>query len=137
MDIKDRYYEQIRKSGNRLTDNRKAMIEILENNHLTLKEIQKELQKRGFHNVASVYNNLEFLIKNKIVIELFVNNKKYYDLAMDNPGHSRDSHIHIGLDSGEITEVLAPDIFDYILKHEELDDLDIDNIRIIIQAKKK
>lgn len=138
MDLKETYYSQIRKSGHRLTDNRKAMIEILENQHLTFKEIQAELQKRGFYNVASIYNNLEFLVANKIVIEIFVNNEKYYDMAMDNPGHSRDSHIHIGLkNTGEITEVVAPDIFEYISNHKELKHLSLDSIRIIISAKTK
>lgn len=138
MNLKEKYYDQIRKSGNRLTENRVAMIDILENQHLTFKEIQAELQKRGFYNVASIYNNLDFLVKEKIVIELFVNNEKYYDLAMDNPGHSRDSHIHIGLkDSGEISEIVAPDIFDYIKNHQELKQLNINSIRIMISAETK
>lgn len=138
MNLKEKYYDQIRKSGNRLTENRVAMIDILENQHLTFKEIQAELQKRGFYNVASIYNNLDFLVKEKIVIELFVNNEKYYDLAMDNPGHSRDSHIHIGLqDTGEISEIVAPEIFDYIKEHEKLKHLNINNIRIMISAETK
>lgn len=138
MNLKERYYEQIRRSGHRLTENRKAMIQILENQHLTFKEIQSELQRRGFYNVASIYNNLEFLVSNNIVIEIFVNNEKYYDLAMDNPGHNRDSHIHIGLkDTGEITEIVAPDIFNYIANHKDLNKLKINSIRIIISAENK
>lgn len=138
MDLKETYYHQIRKNGHRLTANRKAMIEILENQHLMFKEIEHELNLRGFYNVASIYNNLEFLVKEKIVIELFINNKKYYDLAMDNPGHSNDSHIHIGLkDTGEITEIVTPDIFEYIANHKDLQHLNLENIRIIITAKHK
>lgn len=138
MDLKEIYYEQIRAGGYRLTDNRKAVIDILENQHLTFKQIEQELNKRGFYNVASIYNNLDFLVKQKIVIELFINNKKYYDLAMDNPGHSNDSHIHIGLeDTGEITEIVSPDIFDYITNHKDLQHLDVESIRIIISAKHK
>ena len=138
MDQKERYYEIIRSRGHRLTENRKAMIDILENQHLTFKEIEKELNDRGFYNVASIYNNLDFLIQEKIVVELFINNKKYYDLAMDNPGHSNESHIHISLkDTGEITEIVAPDIFEYIANHEELKHLDLEYVRIIISAKHK
>ena len=51
MDIKEKYYDKIRCMGHRLTNNRIAMIEILENQHLTFKEIQKELFKRGYNNI--------------------------------------------------------------------------------------
>lgn len=138
MDLKEKYYEQIRKKGYRLTDNRKTMIDILENKHLTFKQIEERLNSRGFYNVASIYNNLRFLIKEKIVIELLINDKKYYDLAMHNPGHDNDSHIHIELtDTKEITEIVTPDIFDYISNHKDLEHLDVKNIRIIISATHK
>lgn len=138
MDNKEKYYEKIRSLGHRLTSNRIAMIEILENQHLTFKEIQKELAKRGFTNVASIYNNLDFLIKEKIVVELYIGNKKYYDLAMHNPGHNEESHIHISIkDTGEITEINDQDIFDYISNHEKLKDYDLQYIKIIVGAKKK
>ena len=138
MDLKLRYYDQIRKSGHRLTDNRIAMIEILENNHFTFKQIQVEMKKKGFNNVATIYNNLEFLVREKIIAELHIANTIYYDLAMDNPGHSNDSHIHINvIDKEEITEINDTDIFEYIMCHEKLKDLNIDSIQIVIDAKSK
>ncbi|HKL94948.1 MAG TPA: transcriptional repressor [Haploplasma sp.] len=138
MDLKLRYYDQIRKSGHRLTDNRIAMIEILENNHFTFKQIQVEMKKKGFNNVATIYNNLEFLVREKIIAELHIANTIYYDLAMDNPGHSNDSHIHINvIDKEEITEINDIDIFEYITCHEKLKHLNIDSIQIVIDAKSK
>ncbi|MFA6801588.1 MAG: transcriptional repressor [Acholeplasmataceae bacterium] len=138
MDLKDRYYSKIRSQKLRLTKSRQAMIEILEDKHLTFKEIQKALSNRGFYNVSTIYNNLEFLMENKMVVEIYINNVKYYDLAMDNPKHSADSHIHIlNRETNEITEILSPDIFDYITKHVAFKDLDLDYIRIIISASKK
>ncbi|MDY0075257.1 MAG: transcriptional repressor [Acholeplasmataceae bacterium] len=122
----------------RLTKSRKAMIEILENQHLTFKEIQKALAQRGFYNVSTIYNNLEFLIDQKIVVEIYINDTKYYDLAMGNPMHNADSHIHImNRDTNEITEVNSPDIFEYISKHPSFKDLDLDYIRITISASGK
>ncbi len=138
MDLKDRYFQQIRANNMRLTKTRKAMIEILENQHLTFKEIQKALAERGFYNVSTIYNNLEFFINQKIVVEIYINDTKYYDLALGNPMHSADSHIHIMLrDTNKITEINAPDIFDYISTHEELKDIDLDYIRITISGKRK
>jgi Fur family ferric uptake transcriptional regulator/Fur family peroxide stress response transcriptional regulator len=122
----------------RLTKSRKAMIEILENQHLTFKEIQKALASRGFYNVSTIYNNLEFLIEHRIVVEIYINETKYYDLAMGNPMHSADSHIHImNKETNEITEINSPDIFDYLTNHPALKNLDLEYIRIIISANKK
>jgi Fur family ferric uptake transcriptional regulator/Fur family peroxide stress response transcriptional regulator len=138
MELKERYFQKIREDKMRLTKSRKAMIEILENQHLTFKEIQKALAQRGFYNVSTIYNNLEFLIEQKIVVEIYINDTKYYDLAMGNPMHNADSHIHImNRDTNEITEVNSPDIFEFVSKHPAFEDLDLDYIRIIISASNK
>ncbi len=138
MDIKERYYHRIRTENMRLTKSRKAMIEILENQHLTFKEIQKALASRGFYNVSTIYNNLEFLVEHKIVVEIYINDTKYYDLALGNPMHSADSHIHImNKDTNEITEVNSNDIFDYLTNHPAFKNLDLEYIRIIVSAQSK
>ena len=138
MDLKERYYNKIRNDHMRLTKSRKAMIEILDNQHLTFKEIQKALAIQGFSNVINIYNKLDFFVEHKIVVELYINDQKYYDLAMGNPMHSADSHIHImNKDTSEITEVNKPEIFDYISNHPVFSDLDLEYIRIIISAQKK
>jgi Fur family ferric uptake transcriptional regulator/Fur family peroxide stress response transcriptional regulator len=138
LEIKERYYQKIRKDNMRLTRSRKAMIEILENQHLTFKEIQKALASRGFYNVSTIYNNLEFLIEQKIVVEIYINDTKYYDLALGNPMHSADSHIHImNKDTNSITEINNKDIFEYLGSHPAFRDLDLEYIRIIISAQNK
>ncbi|MFU8793091.1 MAG: Fur family transcriptional regulator [Acholeplasmataceae bacterium] len=138
MSLRERYYQQIRNENLRLTKSRKAMIEILENQHLTFKEIQKALARRGFYNVSTIYNNLEFFIEKKIVVEIYINETKYYDLAMGNPMHSADSHIHMMIkDTNEITEVNHQEIFEFISNHKAFKDYDLEYIRIIISAQKK
>ena len=88
--------------------------------------------------MSTIYNNLDFLIAQKIVVELYIDDTKYYDLALDNPMHNADSHIHIVLkDTNQITEINTPDIFSYIQDHEALKDLDVEYIRITISAKRK
>jgi len=137
MDIKH-YRKKFKENNLRLTKSREAMIEVLDNQHLTFKDIQRELAKKGFYNVSTIYNNLDFLIKNKIVVELYINDTKFYDLAMDNPMHSADSHIHIMIkDTNEITEINSPEIFEYIQKHPFFKDLDLESIRITISAQRK
>jgi Fur family ferric uptake transcriptional regulator/Fur family peroxide stress response transcriptional regulator len=138
MDLKERYFQRIRLQKMRLTKSRKAMIEILENQHLTFKEIQKALAARGFYNVSTIYNNLEFLMEQKIIVELYINDTKYYDLALGNPMHSADSHIHVmNRDTNEITEINQPDIFDFISKHPTFSNLELDYVRVTISARMK
>lgn len=129
----EKYFHTIRKGGHRLTNNRIAIIEILENRHLNFKQLQKELNKRGFHNVSSIYNNLDFLIRENIVVELYIGSTKYYDLAMYNPGHDEENHIHI-IDhkTHKITDLKNSDIFEYIKNHPDLQNIDINSIKIII-----
>lgn len=131
------YFDKIRKSGYRLTNNRIHIIEILENQHLTFKELQKELSLRGLKNVSSIYNNLEFLVNENIVVELYIGNVKYYDLALYNPGHDEENHIHvIDHETNKIIDIHNSDIFEYIKNHNDFKDLDIDYIRIIVGKNK-
>jgi|SRR5690554_5708557 len=134
----DKYFQIIRDKGHRLTNNRIAIIEILENNHLTFKQLQKELNKRGLHNVSSIYNNLDFLVRENIIVELYIGNTKYYDLALHNPGHDDENHIHIiNHDNHKITDLYSEDIFEYIKSHPDLEDIKIDSIKIIIDTHRK
>ncbi len=138
IDNKERYFDILRKRNLRITKPRRALIEILEDNHLTFKEIQKKLAERGFTNVSTIYNNLDFLIQEKIAVELYINETKYYDLAIHNKMHNADCHIHVLIkDNNKITEVSSVDIFDYIKNHEEFKHLDVDYIRITVGARKK
>jgi len=128
----NKYFDKIRKNGFRLTNNRIAIIEILENQHLTFKELQKELNKRGFHNVSSIYNNLDFLVRENIIVELHVVNETYYDLAVYNPGHNEYSHIHvIDHKTNKIIDVKSDDIINYIKNHKDFKDLNLDYVKII------
>ncbi|MBM7452756.1 Fur family ferric uptake transcriptional regulator/Fur family peroxide stress response transcriptional regulator [Acholeplasma morum] len=138
MDSRESYFNKLRKNNLRITNSRRAMIDVLENNHLTFKEIQNALAKKGFTNISTIYNNLDFLIEQKIVVELYINDTKYYDLAIDNPMHNADSHVHVVVkDTNKITEINNTDIFDYIKQIPELKDLHLDYIRITIGARKK
>lgn len=138
IDQKEKYFNILRKRNLRITEPRRALIEVLEDNHLTFKEIQKKLAERGFTNVSTIYNNLDFLIQEKIAVELYINETKYYDLAIDNKMHNADSHIHILVkDNNKITEISSIDIFDYIKNHKEFKNLDVDYIRITVGARKK
>ncbi|MDR2822818.1 MAG: transcriptional repressor [Acholeplasmatales bacterium] len=140
MDIRNLFIEKTLDSS-RLTKARYYMIKILENHHLTFKELQKELLKFGFNNVTTLYNNIDFLLENKIITELFIDGQTYYDLALDNPNHEADSHIHVihytDTDNYYIEEVSEHKIFELIRERPRFQNLDIESIKITITTKKK
>jgi Fur family ferric uptake transcriptional regulator/Fur family peroxide stress response transcriptional regulator len=126
----------------RLTKARKTLLNVLRNRHLTFKELQAELAKEGYYNVSTLYNNLEFFLQNKMIIELNIDGVKYYDLGTDNPYHRADSHLHLVIRNNEtneqtIHEVDYPEIYEYIKSHPVFKNYDIESIRILITATKR
>src|SRR5690606_27348973 len=129
------------KDNNRFTKARKALLEVLKNRHLTFKELHQELSKKGFTNISTLYNNLDFFLKNNLISEIYLDGIKYYDLGQDNPYHDHDSHLHMAIkdpESGEtiIKEIDYPEIYDAIKSHPVFKHYHIDYIRILVSAVK-
>lgn len=92
----------------------------------------------GYNNTATLYNNIDFLIDNHLVTEIFIDNTKYYDLTVNEFTHTFDNHIHVVCrDNHEIYEILDENIFEMIKKHESLRDFDIESIQISIKANSR
>ena len=129
----------MRNNGYRFTRGRKALLEILKNEHLTFRQIQERLAEKGYKNVSSIYNMLEFFLENKLITIVFVNGVKYYDLAIGNNMHQDESYIHmVILDTNDIFEISNKTLYDRIKEVTERDyNVDIDYIKIIIVARKK
>ncbi len=126
----------------RFTKTRRALLEVLKNRHLTFKELYEELSKAGFKNVSTLYNNLDFFIKNNMVIEINLDGTKYYDLGIDNPYHQHDSHLHMVIKDPQtnesvIREIDYPEIYESIFSHPVFKHYEIEYIRILVSAKKK
>ncbi|MBN3490299.1 transcriptional repressor [Acholeplasma equirhinis] len=132
---------EILSEGNRFTKARKALLEILVNRHLTFKELQNELIKKGFKNVSTLYNNLEFFLENGLIIEFDIDGVKYYDLGKDNPYHDQNSHLHLATkdEHGKITisELDYPEMYDAIKSHPVFKHYDIESVRILVTGSKK
>lgn len=137
MDIKEKHHEKIQGNGFRLTKNRIAIIEILEDGKLTFKELQDKLAARNLKNVASIYNNLDFLLSENIIIELRLGNKTYYDLAHYNK-NNETHHLYIfNKDKNETKEIVNKELIDLIKNHKAFSKYKIQNIKLIIEAKEK
>ncbi len=135
MDVKERVFNELRKQNVRITKQRRAIIDVLEGRHLTIQEIHAEMKKRGFHNLGTVYNNIDFLLEHKIVTEVFINGKKHYDLTIDEKSHSADSHIHVTCRvNNNIIEINDSDIYDCIKDHEIFQNFNISKLQIVVEG---
>ncbi|MCF7925258.1 MAG: transcriptional repressor [Candidatus Izimaplasma sp.] len=135
MDKREQLFEDLRKQNIRITKQRRAIIDVLEDKHLTIQEIYAALKKRGFKNLGTVYNNIDFLLEHKIVTQLFINGKKHYDLTIDEESHDADSHIHVTCKvDNKIIEINHSDIFDTIKNHPVFDNFQIDKIQLQVEG---
>ncbi|PAT01745.1 hypothetical protein CI105_04455 [Candidatus Izimaplasma bacterium ZiA1] len=135
MDVKEKLFRELRKDNIRITKQRRAIIDVLEGKHLTIQEIYSELKKKGYHNLGTVYNNIDFLIEHKIVAQLFINGKKHYDLTIDDSTHSADSHIHVTCKvNNNIIEINQGKIFDLIKNDDIFKDFNINKLQIVVEG---
>ena len=133
------YLTQLREKGYRITKSRIALLEVLSDDHLTFKQIQVRLAEKGFTNVASIYNNIDFFLQEKVIVVLFINQVKYYELAIDNKMHTADNHIHlVDQANNQIVEINNKRIFDSITRYIENEtDYEVNHIRLTIGVTKK
>lgn len=135
----DMYLSQLRDRGFRITKSRVALLEVLSDDHLTFKQIQVRLAEKGYTNVASIYNNIDFFLQEKVIVVLFINQVKYYELAIDNKMHTADNHIHlVDQANNQIIEINNKRIFDSITRYIENEtDFDVQYIRLTIGVNPK
>ncbi len=135
MDSKEKVFNELRKQNVRITKQRRAIIDVLEGKHLTIQEIHTELKKRGYRNLGTVYNNIDFLIEHKIITQIFINGKKHYDLTIDDRSHSADSHIHVTCKvNNNIIEINDSKIFDLLKQQEIFKNFDIQKLQIVVEG---
>ncbi|NLB84706.1 MAG: hypothetical protein GX794_01115 [Acholeplasmataceae bacterium] len=135
---REKFFNQLRAEGSRLTKGRIKLIEILGEEHLTFNQLYERLSAAGFTNVASLYNNLDFFMDHNVIVELYIEGVRYYDLTLDNPMHDAGSHLHIHCEgSNEIIEINNQKIYDTVLKLINRDDLEYQYVKITVGARKK
>ena len=135
MDTKEKVFNELRKQNVRITKQRRAIIDVLEGKHLTIQEIHSALKAKGYHNLGTVYNNIDFLSEHKIVTQVFINGKKHYDLTIDERSHTADSHVHVTCKvNNNIIEINDTSLFDRIREHEIFKNFDIEKLQIVVEG---
>lgn len=136
MERYENIYEELRSKGLRVTKQRKEIINILEGRHLTFQEIKAELQKRGFQNLATLYNNIDFLLEHNLIIELHINGVRYFDLSIDELSHDANSHVHVMCKRSDlIVEVNDETIMELIKSHPTFKEFEADKVQLVINGK--
>lgn len=135
MDEREKIFSDLRKNNIRITKQRRAIMDVLEGKHLTIQEIYNDLRKKGYHNLGTVYNNIDFLLEHKIVTTIFINGKKHFDLTIDEKSHSADSHIHVTCKvNNNIIEINDSKIFDEIKANEIFKDFKINKLQLVVEG---
>jgi len=135
MDEREKIFGELRKQNIRITKQRKAIIDVLEGKHLTIQDVYSELRKRGYNNLGTVYNNIDFLLEHKIVAQIFINGKKHYDLTIDEKSHSADSHIHVTCKvNNNIIEINDSKIFEDIKGNEIFKNFRITKLQLVVEG---
>lgn len=135
MNNREQLFAELRKQNVRITKQRKAIIDVLEDSHLTIQEIYTELKKRGYKNLGTVYNNIDFLLEHKIVTTIFINGKKHFDLTIDEDTHSADSHIHVTCKvNNNIIEINNSNIFEDIKKNPIFENFNITKLQLVVEG---
>lgn len=135
MDYKEKAFQNLRKQNLRITNARKAIIDVLEGKHLTIQEIYYELSKKGYNNLSTVYNNIDFLLEHKIITQVFINGKTHYDLTIEEYSHNADSHIHVScLASDSIIEINEEEFLNKIKNHPVFQGFDITKLQLVVEG---
>lgn len=135
MDNLEQVFDNLRKKNLRITKQRREIINILQDRHLTVQEIYEELKKKEMVNLATVYNNINFLLEQKILTELFINGKKHYDLVLPSSTHGVDNHIHVTCEScSKIFELDDDELIKAIKNTGSLSTFDINNVQLVLKG---
>ncbi|MBM3283733.1 transcriptional repressor [Candidatus Gottesmanbacteria bacterium] len=80
----------IRSSGGRLTKTKKAIVDVLSQNHCLLSKqelVEKLKVKKIKPNRSTIYRELQFLKKNNIIIKNTIAGVDYYEIPQDHHHH--------------------------------------------------
>jgi Fur family ferric uptake transcriptional regulator/Fur family peroxide stress response transcriptional regulator len=130
-------YQKLREKNIRVTQQRRAIIDALDGKHLTLYDLHLAMKAKGYKNLGTIYNNLDFLMDQKIVTEVYIKGKKHYDLVVGEQGHhSADQHIHLSCSvNNKIVEIDDKDLFEMIKNHEIFKGFNISKMQIVVEGE--
>lgn len=138
MDDFNKTVELIKKKNIRITKQRLAFLEVIYNNHFTFNEFYDKLKVKGYSNLATFYNNVDFFIDNGLLKKYYVNNADYYELLVNNDAHSLNSQIHFTCNkNNKLHEINTADLIDFLNQYPSFNGIKINNIELLATGECK
>ncbi len=135
MNVFSETLELIKSKNIRITKQRLAFLEVIYNNHYTFHEIYEKLKEKGYSNLATLYNNIDFFIDNGVISKFYVNNVDYYELSINNPEHHSNGKIHFSCNKrNKIHEVNTGDFLDFLGEYPYFKNIDIKNVDLLVKG---
>ena len=124
--------ERLREKNYRITKPRLSILNILSRQALSLKALYEAFQKDGHHNLATLYNTLDFLETNQLVFIQWLDGEKVY--SFNAPG---DVEAHIELqchDRARNVELMHHQLINEIRNHPLFNGFDIEELDIKVKG---
>ena len=126
----EKVLQTLEKNNIRITKPRKKILEILEEEKLTIQELHERLSSFGMTNLSTVYNNINFLVKQGVIASYTLKGEVCYGYATDR--FCDDSMLTESCaECKNLIEFSNPKIIDYINKHPKFSKVKIDNEKLM------
>lgn len=126
------YLKPLENKKFRLTKERVYLLELLELENLTFRQIKNKLEAKGHYNLSTLYNNLSFFVENDILTEVFINEEIYYSLNQEN---NNQPNVYLKVDN-KVINLYLDDLDEFIDKHPDFKNLNITNATLTIIGEK-
>jgi Fe2+ or Zn2+ uptake regulation protein len=124
--------ERLRANHYRITKPRLTILSILSESALSFKELYTAYQKAGHHNLATLYNTLDFLEDTKLVFVQWLDGEKIYSF---NSPQEVNAHIQLEChDQARRIDVMHHQLIDEIRNHPLFNGFDIDEMDIQVKG---
>ncbi len=126
----DKVLETLEKSNVRITKPRRKILEILEHEKLTIQEIHQRLSEVGMTNLSTVYNNINFLVKQGVVISYNLKGEVSYGYTAEK-FCTDETLTDLCPTCKNLIEFNNPKIIAYINNHPKFSKIKIDNEKLM------
>jgi Fe2+ or Zn2+ uptake regulation protein len=135
--ILNTFYQQLKKKNKRLTKARRVILEILCAHPYEFKKLYQACKYEGNENVATFYNNIQFLKDEYAIREIFFDkDNRYYEIILDKPNrYSKDFVYILDETNQEAYEETNEALLNYIKSLDNYKDFGLNGINILIKRK--
>ncbi|MCF7931709.1 MAG: transcriptional repressor [Acholeplasmataceae bacterium] len=134
MAVEDIIKSQFKINHIRATTQRIKIAKVLYKKILTLKDLHSRLSDEGYPNLATVYNNIEYLLERDVIQKIVLKGERYYAFDPDRTSHDDIPSVFLTCSQDTIVEVTDQDVIDYISHTPLFEKMDIRKLTVIVDV---